>query len=120
MGDAPRRRRSKGGGETSGGSINIMEICNNSVPTPVGKCCRRPDLLPAEDFSMHAEMENLPANICSVSGWRSGRSDKRKDLLQYLHCGHGSHHLGAFRAGFVTDMSNIHKTPSHRPFSTSL
>ena len=35
MGDAAQRRRSKGGeGEIQRSSINIMEICNSSVPTP--------------------------------------------------------------------------------------
>ena len=39
----------------SSGSINIMEICNGSAPTPVRKCRRRPAFMPAEDLCMHAE-----------------------------------------------------------------
>lgn len=67
----------QGGGEreTSRGSINIMEICNNSVPVPVRKCRRRPGFLPAEDFCMRVEMKNLRAENRSVSGCRK-RSER--------------------------------------------
>jgi hypothetical protein len=54
--------------EISRGSINIMEICNNSVPTPVRKFRRRHGFLLAEGFWLRAEMENLPAESHSASG----------------------------------------------------
>ena len=70
-GDAPRKQRSKvGEGEIRRSSINIMEICNSSVPTPVRKCRRRHELLRAEGVCLHAEMENLPAEVRCVNRWR--------------------------------------------------
>jgi hypothetical protein len=56
-----------GEGEIRRSSINIMEICNSSVATPVGKCRRRHELLRAEDVCLHAEMENLPAEVRCVN-----------------------------------------------------
>ena len=47
----------------------------------------------------------------------SGRATKRKSLLQYVHYGHVSHHLGDFRAGIVTGYVSIF-TQAH--FSASL
>ena len=41
------------------------------------------------------------SSLCQLTE-EAGRSDMRKDLLQYLHCGHGLHHLRDFRANFVT------------------
>ena len=57
----------------------------------------------AEGFCLRAETGKSAggSSLCQLME-EAGRSDIRKDLLQYLHCGHGLHHLRDFRANFVT------------------
>jgi hypothetical protein len=92
-----------GEGEIRRSSINIMEICNSLVATPVG------EVSPAARTSAGGRCLSACGNGKSAGGSslcqlmeEAGRSDIRKDLLQYLHCGHGLHHLRDFRANFVT------------------
>src|SRR5918996_1147714 len=91
------------GGEISPGSINIMEICNSSVPPPVRKCRWRSEFMRAEDLCMHAEMENLPAgnSLCQTM---EEATERQKEQECYSVCAMDAFHtsLGDFRAGFVT------------------
>src|SRR6516225_31770 len=80
--------RGRGEREISRGSINIMEICNNSVPAPVRKFRRRPKFMPAKDLCMHAEIKGGHPLRSADGG--SGRATKRNRLLQYPQYGHVS------------------------------
>ncbi len=44
-------------------SIYIMEICYRLARLPLRSCHRRHELSPAECSSLHAETENLPAEM---------------------------------------------------------
>jgi hypothetical protein len=97
------RQRSGGGdGETRRSSINIMEICYNSARSLFVDYRRRHKFPQAGNSCLHAETENLPAEIPSVRRQGSRKETKRKRLLQYLRYGQLSHWFGDFRADFVT------------------
>ena len=81
-----------GEGEIRRSSINIMEICYSSARLPVWKCRRRHEFLQAENVCLHAEMENLPAEIRSVSGWRK-RVERQKEKACYNICTMDTFHV---------------------------